>query len=136
MRRGVPLRAMKGEEMREEDSLLINVHNLLTNGSFILDQAEKNLEVLGEILSSCEGGKRDSINRCILYELVDVMDLMVLCEEIDKYLSHLLISPECMASLINFKKETRSIICNLKVLENALSQYTDCPLMTNGHALN
>ncbi|QRV18448.1 hypothetical protein [Lacrimispora saccharolytica] len=127
---------MKGEEMREEDSLLINVHNLLTIGSFILDQAEKNLKVLGEILSSCEKGKRDSINRCVLFELTDSIDLMVLCEEIDKNLSNPLISPECMASLNNLKKETRSIICNLKVLENALSQYTVCPLMTNGHAIN
>lgn len=120
--------------MREEDSLLINVHNLLTIGSFILEQAEKNLQVLGEILSSCEKGKRDFLNRCVLQELVDVMDLMVLCEEIDKNLSNLLISPECMASLNNLKKETRRIICNLKVLENALSQYTYCPLMANEHA--
>lgn len=102
----------------------------------MLDQAEKNMEALRETLSACEKGKKDSINRCVLHELVDTMDLMVLCEEIDKNLSSPSLPQNCILTLNDLKKDIENTINGLKTLEYAFLPYISCPLMTNGYALN
>lgn len=122
--------------MEEEQVLILTTHNLLTIGSFLLVQVEERIETLRETLSACEEGKKDSINRCVLYELVEVMDLMVLCEEIDRSLSSPLLPQDCILSLNDLKEDTVNTINSLKTLEYAFLPYISCPLMENGYALN
>ncbi len=122
--------------MKEDQDLILTIHNLLTIGSFMLEQTEERIETLKETLSTCEEGKKDSINRCVLYELVEVIDLMVLCEEIDKILSSPLIPQDCILSLNDLKKDIENTINSLKTLEYAFLPYISCPLMENGYALN
>lgn len=118
--------------MSKQQDLILSTHNLLTIGSFMLEQTEERIATLKETLSTCKEGKKDSINRCILYELVEVMDLMVLCEEIDRILSSPLISQECILSLNDLKKDIENTINSLKTLEYAFLPYISCPLMENG----
>lgn len=122
--------------MKEEQDLILTTHNLLTIGSFMLEQTEERIETLRETLNACEEGKKSGINWCILHELLDTVDLMLLIEEISKNASSPFLPQECILSLNDLKKDTENTINSLKALEYEFLPYISCPLMTNGYALN
>lgn len=122
--------------MKEYKKLCVNLDDFLTLAYFILDHSEENLVILKGTLFECQEGQRTEINKCVFFQLCDVMDLIVILEDTEKALNNPSISCKTQISLTGLKKRIENLIESYKAIETELRDYAICLLMTNGYALN